>query len=151
MELTAEQQQRLASIKLRSSRYEVVAYNLVTKERKRVCYTRRTLSAMWRYVTNPVRAHIIAKACGADHTRPVLSTDRIKSPGVEVHLAIGDWTIGWSRRTEREAIMAGELPWIGDGVLVEVTRNETSDPGVGQAEGGTAGGRSAAAAARSDR
>ena len=101
-DLTAAQQVRLARLHNRLTLYEVALTHLDTGERVLLCYTRKTGRGIRDYIGR--HAEAIVAFCGDDtcrlgHRRPCDET------------AIGRWSIGFTGRTQREAIIGGELPW----------------------------------------
>lgn len=95
-DLTPQQLAKLARIANYSTRYEVELVHLDTGERRLLCYTRKTERGIRDYIFR--HAAEVVTFCGSDRL---------------FKLSIGRWRIAFTGRTQREAIMAGELPWFG--------------------------------------
>lgn len=98
--LTAEQVRRLERIRRRDTLYEAELVNRQTGERRLLCYCHRSRSRLATYVGR--HAEELVTFCGSDRYTPCRENEL---------LAIGDWAIRFTGRTQREAIMSGELRW----------------------------------------
>jgi hypothetical protein len=101
---------RLTALQGRSTKYEVALVHDGGR-RVRLTYTAKTRPAVWRYIDR-VAVQLVA-FCGAD---------RMQTKGQRFG-KIGPWTIVTTGRTEREAIIGGELPAWG-GVMAAPTKVE---------------------------
>lgn len=92
---------RLEGLRHRDTRYELVMLHSRTGQRLRLCYTAR----------NNRRGLIDAiRNGGTDLTRVAGAEEFTLGKGPSAR--IGDWTLTFSGRTQREAIAANaELPW----------------------------------------
>ena len=93
---------KLSRIKNYSTRYEMVATNATTGESVLVCYTPR----------NNRRGMLDAIRNRAEAIKTLANTDAATVGRIQV--VVGDWTIRFSGRTQREAIIGGELRFIGN-------------------------------------
>jgi hypothetical protein len=107
--MDATLQRRLERLKYYATRYELIAQN--GNRRILVCYTSQTsrsgiLSALRE------RAQDMARLTGADSVE--------FAPRAKDGATMGDWTIRLSGRTQREAFIAGELPYVVSGRMLNV-------------------------------
>jgi hypothetical protein len=96
--LTENQNAKLDAIKNRATRYELVIQR--GDERFRLCYTgRKNRRGMIDWIFRNGKE--LAAFSGSEEVRF----------GHGATAQLGDWHISFSGRTQREAIIAGELPW----------------------------------------
>ena len=100
--MTPGQLAKLARIQNRVTLYEVALTHLDTGERRLLCYTRKTGRGIRDYIFKHGPA--LVAFCGDENFRPGW-----KRQGDET--AVGRWSIGFTGRTQREAILNGELTW----------------------------------------
>ena len=102
-------EQKLARIHNRATAYEVVA-------------VRGDEQILIGYTTQHSRSGLLGM-CRKNGERVIarlmLSTDSMLVPGKKASdgFALGDWQVRFSGRTQREAIIEGELPWVGDAAV----------------------------------
>lgn len=104
--LTPEQVAKLTRLQRRATVYEIVLTHNETGDRRLLCYSDRTRSRVFRYAMK--HGETLAAFCATDRWEP--------STAAGVMATIGTWRISASGRTQREAIMHGELPWFGHSV-----------------------------------
>jgi hypothetical protein len=108
MALTPDQEAKLARLHRRATLYEAVMVNVKTDQRVLVGYTSNTRSRLLSMLNRHSAA--VIKLAGTD----LMQGTREHRAGVPLGMVImGDWLIGFSGRTERQAIYEGELPWVG--------------------------------------
>lgn len=99
-------QEKLARIHNRATCYELALIN--GDRRILICYSMRQ------------GRHTILEACRkhgqaiVDLTCPHGEQNMVFLKPASLGATIGDWWIRFTGRTQREAIITGELPWIGD-------------------------------------
>jgi hypothetical protein len=104
--MTSEQERKLAAISNRYTRYEVAAIQGET--RIRIAYTmRRSRPGLLEACRN--NGPEIIKALAVSDSQMLMF---IKANGQWV-IELGSWVIRFTGRTQREAILAGELVWVG--------------------------------------
>lgn len=103
MTMTTETVQRLNRLRNDATLYELIA---VAPDGRQVLagYCGRTVRRMVSMLHQNATAWM--RLTGAARVDAV--------PKMPKTLTLGEWTFRFSGRTEREAIMHGELPWIGD-------------------------------------
>lgn len=107
--MTATKQEALAALHNRATRYELAA--IKGEQRLLVSYTaQRSRQGMLHACRNRAE-HIIRVAQVSPDT--LLMFQRIGT-GQGYKALMGDWAIQFTGRTQREAIMNGELPWIAE-------------------------------------
>lgn len=99
-------QARLSRLSGRHTRYEATLVHALTGETRLLCYTARKNKHGLRDYIN-TKAEALAAFCGAHRVGPA-------RPDFLAYLAIGDWQIGFTGRTQREAILGGELKWFAE-------------------------------------
>jgi hypothetical protein len=103
--LTSTQLAKLARIKNYSTRYELIVEN--DGIRHLVVYTpRRNRQGLISAIECSV-AHGLSALTGVDSIT-------FSKRGDEPSAIVGKWRIRFSGRTQRDAIIQGELPWVGD-------------------------------------
>ena len=100
--LTKAQVRKLDRIRRRDTLYEVELVHRQTGERCLLCYCHRTGSRLAGYIAR--HAEALVAFCGSD----TYATRRLD---LREEFAIGEWGMRWTGRTQREAIMHGELVW----------------------------------------
>lgn len=106
--MTTEQMTRLQSLKNYGTTYEVTIRH-PDGRRYRVCYCGRNSRTGLIMAARRNGARLV-KLTGSEE----MKTGKRSSDGV----AIGDWNLNYSGRTERECITSNELEWIGAVVKV---------------------------------
>jgi len=97
-----EQARKLRRIAGRTTLYEATLTHHRTGEKALLCYSPKSRTSLQRYIAKNAQA--LVTFCGSE-------TFVRRAQGEEA--AIGEWGIAWSGRTQREAIINGELPWFG--------------------------------------
>lgn len=104
MALTETQIRQLARIQHYATRYELAAVR--GNERVLICYTeRKNRSGLWSAISSN-RAEPLCRLTGAEE---ITFGKRAADGGM-----MGDWKIVFTGRTQRPAILAGELPFLLD-------------------------------------
>ena len=98
--MTENQNAKLEAIKNRATRYELVLTNLDSGEKRRLCYTSKK---------NRTGLFAAIRSNGTELVAFSGSED-FKLEG-KASASIGRWSVAFSGRTQREAIIAGELRW----------------------------------------
>jgi hypothetical protein len=96
-------QDKLAAIATRSTLYEAALVNTTTGERRLLCYSAKTGAALRRYVWR--KGAELVTFCGSERADAVAGNKRA--------IRIGQWQADFTGRTQREAIIGGELAWFG--------------------------------------
>ncbi len=98
--MTENQTVKLKAIKNRATRYELVLSSEGSHQKLRLCYTgRKNRSGLMAAI----------RANGPELVKLTGASDFQLSKGPAATL--GSWRLAFSGRTQREAIIAGELPW----------------------------------------
>lgn len=99
---------QLARLRHYATRYEVVAEHTTDRRRVLICYTSsHSQRGMRRAITD--NGHRVIDGLG-------LSQDAALYPNTPASAGfrLESWHVAFSGRTQREAIIAGELPFVGD-------------------------------------
>ncbi|OHD25594.1 MAG: hypothetical protein A2064_09110 [Spirochaetes bacterium GWB1_66_5] len=102
MALTPGQVQKLARLRRRDTLYEAALVHRTTGQRVLLCYSHTSGARLGSYIAH--HADEVVAFCGSD---------RYVARQAGEEYAIGDWGVRWTGRTQREAIIGGELPWFG--------------------------------------
>lgn len=108
--LTPEQERKLARIQGRATLYETVMVNRKDGRKVVLCYTRKTKRGIIDYI------HRLGRTGSAGELVAFCGAEVYRQPADGFVLAIGEWDMKFSGRTQREAIMGGELTFWKDGV-----------------------------------
>jgi hypothetical protein len=104
--LTAEQVRKLERLRLYGTRYELAMTHTETRESLLIAYsTGKARRDVFRYVSDPDRVGPIVARTGSDS---IHFGKRAADGGT-----MGEWSIRFTGRTQRQAITEGELPYIG--------------------------------------
>lgn len=122
--LTPEQTVKLARIAGRATLYEAVLVHQDGRVASLAYIGGATKTRLLQYVYK--HADAVATFCGTDviraadihqdHFAPVQAA--FPTSSVRVFAVMGGWSLGFSGRTQRQAIMHGEHPWFGKGLIV---------------------------------
>lgn len=105
-------QQKLESIHNRATRYELAA--IMGERRVLIAYTGRRSRHGLLEACRKRGPQVVALTCPSGEE--LLNFDKKASNGA----TIGQWAIRFTGRTQRDAIMEGELPYVADVVTQEV-------------------------------
>lgn len=105
--MDATLQARLERLRHYSTRYEAVLTHADSGERRLLCYTARKSSAGLLSAVFS-RGEALVAFSGAERV------ENIKGAG----LRLGPWRVAFSGRTQREAIITGELTYFADSAIV---------------------------------
>lgn len=98
--MTENQTTKLEALKHYATRYELVLTNLDSGEKRRLCYTgKKNRVGLFSAIRN--NGPELVAFCGSED---------FKMTG-KASASIGRWSVAFSGRTQREAIIAGELAW----------------------------------------
>ena len=116
-------QEKLDRLTNRSTLYETVARHRTTGQTVLIGYCDKSVSRFYRSLASQVgtatRGEHLAALTGSDRMIPFDKYDRERFPlDISVRYAplvgqCGDWLIGFTGRTQRQAIIEGEHPFIG--------------------------------------
>lgn len=107
--MDATLQSKLSRLKHYATRYELVASRGTGPDRESylIAYTsRNNRRGLWAAITDSNRVDKLVKLTGS---KSIDFGKRAADGGT-----MGDWTIRFSGRTQRECYLEGELPYIGD-------------------------------------
>lgn len=99
-------QEKLARIKNRTTKYELVATNKTTGQKVLVGYTQKGRPGLLNMLRKNAEEAVALLAGGVDR----IDFAKKASDGA----TMGDWLINFSGRTQREAIIGGELVFFVD-------------------------------------